>query len=241
MSETFFISDTHINHANSIIHGKRPYLLEGDLNEKGKWISEEVKQARTDEMNRDIVRIWNGIVGPKDLIYICGDFCWRDHRKWLNELHGKKVLIIGNHDRMPQDALDLFLGNVEWNKLGYEESVKSMLKTMTNFREVHQLLDRKICGQRMTLCHYPMNTWSSSIHGSWEICGHSHGRHRDSRPGEADGGLILDVGWDIWHKPLSFEEVKAEMRIKFNKMPQNFKDHVMKGMPLSRDEEDLED
>ena len=63
----------------------------------------------TDEMNAAIVSTWNGIVTNKDLVYIVGDFAWSRHRHWVNELNGRKVLIIGTHDKMPQDALDLFV------------------------------------------------------------------------------------------------------------------------------------
>jgi calcineurin-like phosphoesterase family protein len=143
-------------------------------------------------------------------------------------------LIIGNHDKMPQDCLDMF--KPDW---AYEETkLTDVVKTMQQFREVHQQLDRVICGQRMTLNHFPMRSWSSSVHGTWCVCGHAHGRCKVSLPGEIGGGLILDVGWDVWKKPIPFDVLKAEMNKKLALMPQNFRDHVLYGKPLGRIDND---
>lgn len=209
MSETFFIADPHFDHESIRVHCKRPY-------------------STLEEMNEGMASVWNGIVGSKDLVYIAGDFAFKNHRRWVSMLHGKKILIVGNHDKMPQDTLDLF--KPDWAC----EDVKVMdaIKTMAQFREVHQLLERKICGHWMTICHYPMRSWSGSVHGSWCICGHAHGRCKVALPGEAAGGLILDVGWDVFGKPIPIETLEREMRVKFDKMPQNFREHVLLGKPL---------
>ena len=211
MNETFFCADTHLDHDAIRVHCKRPYNT-------------------LDAMNEAIVLAWNSVVDNKDTVYIGGDFAFRNHRKWVNELKGKKILIVGNHDHMPQDVLDLFKPDWKCDDVTAQDAIK----TMVQFREVHQQLDRVICGQRMTLNHYPMRSWSSSVHGAWCLHGHVHGRMRVSLPGEIGGGMILDVGWDVWHKPIPFGIVKAEMEKKLAMMPQNFRDHVLKGKPLGR-------
>ena len=219
MSETFWVADTHLDHDAIRRHCKRPF-------------------DTLDAMNQSIASIWNGIVSNKDLVYIVGDFAWRNHRKWINELNGRKVLIVGSHDQMPQDVLDLFQGELteEKKRLAVELHLTKM-----QFREVHTLLDRVICGQRMTLCHCPMVSWNSSVHGAWCIHGHCHGRRKESLPGRIGGGLILDVGWDIWKKPINFDELRCEMKIKLDMMPQGFRDHVLKGTPLIRIDKDESD
>lgn len=186
----FFTADTHFSHANIIRHCKRKYLQDGDLDDKGRWIDKEIARKRTEEMNRDMMDVWNSVVKSKDMVYILGDFAWLNHSEWAEKLHGRKILIKGNHDKKVKD---------------------------TSFEEIHQLLERVICGQKITMCHYPMRSWSSSVHGSWCLCGHCHGTCKVSLPGETEGGLILDVGWDIWHKPLLFEEVATEMQKKIDK------------------------
>jgi calcineurin-like phosphoesterase family protein len=173
-----------------------------------------------DEMDNAIATMWNSVVGKKDLVYIIGDFAFSDHRKWVNELNGKKILMIGDHDHMSQDILDLFKGD--------------LAITSRQFREVHTLLVRKVCGQWISFCHWPQRSWFKSVHGSWCVCGHSHGRCRVSKPGEAGGGLILDVGWDVFKKPIPFAVLEQEMKKKFELMPQNFREHVLYGKPLGR-------
>ena len=212
--ETWFVADTHFSHPNILKHCNRQWLRDGDLDGHRQWVSDEIKEARTQEMNAGLLKSWNEVVDPKDLVYIVGDFAWKDHRRWVNELNGKKVFLIGSHDKMPGDALDLFKAEVPVD--GDIESVKQaeVLKTMVQFREVHWLLNREICGQWMTLCHWPMRTWQGKPHGSVCVVGHTHGRMRETRPGECGGGLILDVGWDIWHRPITFGEVMTEMRNK---------------------------
>ncbi|MCQ8893090.1 MAG: metallophosphoesterase [Methanolinea sp.] len=76
----FFIADLHFNHARIIHYCRRPY-------------------RSLAEMNRDLVRRWNSIVGPLDIVYCLGDFCMRgDPGHWIQSLAGRKVFIRGNHD-----------------------------------------------------------------------------------------------------------------------------------------------
>lgn len=214
MSETLFVADTHLDHPNIIIHCNRWVLKPGDLNADGKWVSEEVKEARTQEMNEGVVKSWNDVASPKDTVYIVGDFAWKNHRKWLNELNGKKVFLVGSHDDMPQDTLDMFKPEDEWAKSEHAQSQAEAMKTLLQFREVHDSLVRRICGQWMHLYHWPLATWQGRPRGSWAVTGHTHGRYRKAQPGQADGGLILDVGWDVFKRPLRFEEMRDEMQKK---------------------------
>ena len=218
MNDTFFVADLHQDHPGIIRHcpATRPYLRPGDLDQRGRWASEVVKQARCDEMNAAQVAVWNGIVGNKDTIYIIGDAFWKNHRRWINEMNGKKIMLIGSHDNMPLDALELF--KPDWEPLGLEQKQMDAVKTLVQFREVHWSLVRKICGQWMHLYHWPGATWQGKPQGSMCLTGHCHGRMQGTRPGEVGMGLILDVGWDVFHRPIRFEEVMAEMKIKKEKM-----------------------
>jgi len=107
----FVISDMHLNHGNIIMYCKRPWLQDGDVvDEPGKrprWVSDEVKKARTEDMNRALVASWNGVVRPEDTVRHLGDFCFgagdgKDAVYWESRLNGKIVHIKGNHDRSRQ-------------------------------------------------------------------------------------------------------------------------------------------
>lgn len=80
--ETFFTSDTHFCHRNSIYHSNRPY-------------------ESVEEMNEGLIKSWNDIIKPKDEVYHLGDVTWRPQtcNEILSRLNGKKHLILGNHDK----------------------------------------------------------------------------------------------------------------------------------------------
>ena len=80
--ETFFIGDTHFYHCAIINYCNRPF-------------------TSVEEMNETIVKNWNNRVGKHDVVFMLGDFalCGRDRIIELgNRLHGRKTLILGNHD-----------------------------------------------------------------------------------------------------------------------------------------------
>jgi calcineurin-like phosphoesterase family protein len=72
-------SDHHFNHKNIIRHADRPYL-------------------DVDQMNRDLIRRWNAVVAPDDVVYHLGDFAWSDPQPFLDQLNGRVLAVLGNHD-----------------------------------------------------------------------------------------------------------------------------------------------
>jgi len=131
-----------------------------------------------DEMDDEMIRLWNEVVSPKDTVYHLGDFAFnKKHEYYLSKLHGCIHLIMGNHD----DSLT----NTYLSKLRFA-SVQSMKYLKHNGHKIHML-------------HYPMESWRSSYHGSFHFHGHSHGH---SKP----HGKRIDVGVDCWDlKPVSFD------------------------------------
>lgn len=84
MVQTWFISDTHFNHAKIIEYSKRPF-------------------KDVDEMNRTLIKNWNERIKKDDTVYFLGDFCFvfkgspkAEH--WISQLNGRIVFIKGNHD-----------------------------------------------------------------------------------------------------------------------------------------------
>lgn len=87
MAETFFIGDTHFGH-------------------KGIITFEATKQYRpfatVQEHDEELVRRWNSVVRPKDIVWHLGDFCFgRANLDIAARLNGDKRLILGNHDHYP--------------------------------------------------------------------------------------------------------------------------------------------
>lgn len=82
MPKTFYIADTHFQHANILRFDQRTF---NDL----------------EEMHEVLIDNWNRVVSNEDWVYILGDFCWGkepDRKELLKKLSGHKVLIRGNHD-----------------------------------------------------------------------------------------------------------------------------------------------
>jgi calcineurin-like phosphoesterase family protein len=79
----WFTSDTHFHHARIIEYAGRPF-------------------ADVHAMNEALVARWNTCVSPGDTVYHCGDFAFGPAeavRSVLERLHGRVVLVAGNHDR----------------------------------------------------------------------------------------------------------------------------------------------
>ena len=79
----FYISDTHFGHFNIIKHCNRPF--------------ETVEQ-----MDNTIIQNWNKVVSDKDTVYILGDLAFskriKEPAEYLQQLKGRKIIIVGNHD-----------------------------------------------------------------------------------------------------------------------------------------------
>ena len=144
MSRIFFTADTHFGHDRIIQHCGRPY-------------------PNAEEMDRDMIRIWNETVGVADTVYHLGDFSMKGSefvRTLLGQLHGRKILIRGNHDRS-----------------GVEDG----------WDAVHDMLLTELDGERLFLCHYPMREWPQQWRGAVHLYGHVHGSLYPD-PGSMDTG-----------------------------------------------------
>lgn len=178
---TFFTADTHFGHKAMLTYCNRPY-------------------SNVDDMDEDMIRIWNETVPENGLVYHLGDFSFRPKQRTveiLKLLNGKKYLIEGNHDRgLSAEARECF----EWVRPYHELS------------HVWRFVEGK---QKMVLCHYAMRVWNQSHYGAWMLHGHSHG----SLP---PIGRQMDVGADTNNlKPYSFFEIANELE----KRPMHTVDH----------------
>jgi calcineurin-like phosphoesterase family protein len=163
--KVYFTSDTHFGHGNVIRYCNRPFarkvwgVLARPSEILGKPVAEveyEYLKANVDvdtaAMNREMVARWNSVVRPFDLVYHLGDVAMGkahelpDH---VSKLHGRKILVRGNHDRSPQKMKD------------------------AGFDEVYERLELEIDGVRVYMHHQPQvkSHWGGAqIH----LCGHVH-------------------------------------------------------------------
>ena len=114
---------------------------------------------RVEEMDQAMIDTWNSRVRPEDMVYIVGDMFYRNVRpaeEYLAAMKGHKVLVMGNHD-------------LSWLKDGMAGKYFDRISHMENINDN---------GNQVTLCHYPMMTWSGEKTGSYMVYGHIH-NHTD--------------------------------------------------------------
>lgn len=168
--QIWFTSDNHIHHRNILKHCPERQNIcsakdENDVETWDKWMIDK----------------WNSTIGKKDIVYILGDFIFGSQesaRKALQNLHGKKFLILGNHDK-GVDKLENYFEQITQQKL------------VTFKKSNFDFLDEDF---QVFMCHYPMVTWASKHYGVINAHGHCHGRLDDYN--EASTDLRVDVGID---------------------------------------------
>ena len=173
-SKIYFTSDLHFNHANIIKFCARP------------WETKE-------EMTEAMINNWNSVVGPDDIVFCLGDFMWAS--SWntvLGQLNGRKVLILGNHDR--KDFRDSYLNH---------------------FDEIHDQLTLLIDNKIVYLNHFPFLCFPA---GHIQLFGHVHlstnknegsdfARCQNLLPNQYDVGVDLNS-----YIPISWNTVKERIQ-----------------------------
>lgn len=87
MKERWVVSDTHFGHS-----GVCKFTHQDTGIKIRPWVDVE-------EMNEDMVRMWNEVVNPCDRVYHLGDVVMnKQYLPIMDRLNGKKVLIKGDHD-----------------------------------------------------------------------------------------------------------------------------------------------
>lgn len=169
----FFTSDTHYFHKNVISYCERPFVS-------------------IEEMNEELIRRYNERVGSNSTVMWVGDcfFCNVNKAKdIMSRLNGRKLLVVGNHDR----------GMASMAALGFD---LVMDECVINIDE-----------QNVRIKHYPYAGSTPDTRYSERrplrnknemlIHGHTHAKER------TDGNRQVHVGVDAWdYAPASFDDVR---------------------------------
>lgn len=179
----WFTADTHFGHKNIIRFCQRPFV-------------------DVEEMNRVMIENWNRVVGVDDLVFHLGDFSVGGAAEWtslLDNLHGKIVLILGNHD----------MNNVNQ---GF----------MRRFLDIKMQMLISIGKQRIYLNHYPFLCYGGAYRNTWQLFGHVHSSpYRTGLDSSRLDHLFssqYDVGVDINNfTPVSYEQISKKIQEQINK------------------------
>jgi len=178
-SNIWFTADLHFGH-----RGKPDGVIGGII----KHASRPFKTI--EEHDEYLIKRWNETVDKHGIVYIIGDFAWRNPNHYVQALNGKKILITGSHDKMSQLNLHQFTSVYQ-----------GML--ITTFNKIP-----------FVLTHCSMRVWERSYYGAINLYGHSHGRLE-----EFPDRCQMDVGVDVAddYAPFSLEFILYKMSLKIKR------------------------
>lgn len=187
-SKLFVCADTHLNH--------NPSWKENKIWETRGYISAE-------EMTTGIIRQINDTCLTTDKLLIVGDFCLNTSEEQflslIRRINPKIYFLRGNHNN-PWEKMYL---NFCLENFGYEVSGIEWLDKITYLGDYQLFTWNK---QMFCTTHFPMYVFDYMKHGCIALVGHSHGSCQLSHP-ENKTSKMIDTGWDVWKKPISFNEI----------------------------------
>jgi calcineurin-like phosphoesterase family protein len=188
----WFTSDTHFQHKK--VAGIRDYGSE---------------QVNLHDIG--IIDVWNSFVRPDDFVWHLGDVFlgdWKSGLTIVRQLHGRKHLVSGNHDRV-------------WSGNDHAIVRRFMPEYLSVFETIQPFAKIKVGPKPSAiLSHLP---WFGAGEGDreleerysefrlhdlgnrWLIHGHTHSDKK------LDGDRSIHVGWDAWHRPVRLEEIRELM------------------------------
>ena len=159
MADSFFTADTHFGHKSMLkktMGRPRPF-------------------ASIEEHDEALIRAWNAVVRPQDIVWHLGDFAYKCTIEYAESvrarLNGRIRLIRGNHDELAE--------RLEWDA------------PIVDVQRVFVQDPRMPKPVSLWASHYGHRVWPHAWHGDLHLYGHSHG----SLPGTRTS---LDVGVDCW-------------------------------------------
>lgn len=168
-SQVYLTSDLHFRHGNIIRYNNRPF-------------------GTVQEQTEKLIENWNITVPDTATVFILGDFAFASKNQWkaiLNQLTGKKYLLLGNHDRDHEIPTEMF------------EQVADLLKLTVKVDDQDW--------RTFILSHRPLLCWEGNERGTYMLYGHVHSSPtRDETCTNGDNELIkildnyntYDVGVD---------------------------------------------
>lgn len=206
-----------ILHFNSSPNKRCWFSTDLHWNHSPKWaipIWESRGYKSVEHSNTEILKSINTNVNIDDNLFLLGDIALNITEEQFESFIGlitcKNVYFIwGNHNSRIKDI--------------YYREV-DVIRQLTNFEthtgmhncEIYPFRYKNIIfigsyaeivvnQQHIVLQHYPIYSWNGMTHGHWHLYGHVHSKNDVVR------GKSLDVGWDAFKKPVSFEEIKVIM------------------------------
>jgi calcineurin-like phosphoesterase family protein len=168
------------------------------------------------EHDEGLIQNWNKKANASTIGFLLGDTIFghmADERllKLFNRLNFKELYILpGNHQAGYKQILDSLHGNV-LNVDGHEK----LIHFVPNY------LETVVNGQAIVMCHFPILSFNGMAKGAYHIYAHVHGNLGRSELGRLyqNTGLTYEVSVENCPSPITFGELRAEMRKKVQSTP----------------------
>ena len=158
------------------------------LESNGEYMDIELNTVTSSE---DMIERWNNNVPKDGIVFILGDIAFHMSKNKikdiLNQLNGKKYLIMGNHDRLDSLPLECF------------EHISMMDQIVIKSISIDGESEYTTC----ILSHYPLMRWAGVTRGVISLHGHEHG----NIPNKEYMFNQMDVGWDTFGQPYSWKDI----------------------------------
>lgn len=172
----FVTSDLHLGHNKSFIYEARGF-------------------ETVEEMNAEIIRRWNSVVGEEDDVFVLGDLVMGslENLRFLEELNGRIHIVRGNHDTD--------------NRWGHYKAIENVV-------EMENSIYFSYNGYKFYLSHYSTITTRADVGKPLKnclvnLCGHTHTKN----PFEDWGiGMIYHCEVDAHDcTPVSIEKIIEDL------------------------------
>jgi len=132
-----------------------------------------------------LVEQWNSVVAKNDHVWVLGDICFnKNHLKYLDAMHGQKIMLWGNHDKL------------------------SLNQYQKHFHLVYGF--RKKYGYWIS--HSPIHP--CELRGKLNIHGHVHSNNVLGEDGLPDPRYVNVCVEAVNGKPISLDEIKNNLKAK---------------------------
>lgn len=136
-----------------------------------------------DDMTDSLIREWNSVVSPNDLVYHLGNFAW--------------------DPKTAQEALDRLNGQIWLLPAEYDDAVmvlarKGMLRK--GVKVVNRIIPLEV--YKANLSYWPMESWPGKQKGYYSIIGHPQKQFKSDPKKKR-----INVSTDLWnYKPQELEK-----------------------------------
>jgi calcineurin-like phosphoesterase family protein len=213
--EHFITADLHFGHGNILKYCHRiQWMTPEEIQMLDDGLNFKVSRQSVEAMNSGLISEINRLVGPEDVLWFLGDFCFASEKYYLNDAWNYRKQINcqnihffwGNHDHAGLEKC--FTSDHERARVAINpDGTYSYADRGYKLRNVISGASKFVMGHTMDAI------WDGSHKGVWHLYGHSHSTAEQAAEKAMPGRCSMDVGIDNAFKllgrysPFSLSEI----------------------------------